>query len=66
MSTFAIQCFLDGERKLTNELTAEEAHNFRKAAQHLTDYLTTVYKLDGDNALPKLPTDKIGENMNTK
>lgn len=42
---FAIRCFLNGKRKLTHELSEEEARNFRKAARHLSRYLTKEYKL---------------------
>lgn len=42
---FSIRCFLNGKRKLTHALTKTEAKNFRKAALHLSGFLTENYKL---------------------
>lgn len=43
--TYAIRCFLDGKRKKTHLLTKKEARVFRRAARHLTKYLSEAYKL---------------------
>lgn len=43
---FAVQCFLNDKRMATAVLTKREALNFRKAAQHLVEYLTKTYRLD--------------------
>lgn len=42
-NTYAIQCFLNDERKLSHELTPEEAKNFHVAAQHLQKYLYETF-----------------------
>lgn len=46
MDEYAIRCFFNEDRKLTDELTPEEAKAFRHAALHLARYLTTEYDLD--------------------
>ena len=51
--TFAIQCFKNEERRPTDELTDLEAICFRRAAQHLMNYLTKRYKLS--------PVQEIGD-----
>jgi hypothetical protein len=45
MKTYAIRCFIDGERKFTHKLTKKQAQIFRQAAKHLSKYLKTEYKL---------------------
>jgi hypothetical protein len=42
---YAVRCFLNGDRKMTDKLTMEEAYTFRKAAGNLYRYLTKEYKL---------------------
>jgi hypothetical protein len=42
---YAIRCFKNKARKNSDGLTKREAECFRKAAQHLVDYLTKEYKL---------------------
>lgn len=43
---YVIQCFIDGERKLTHELSKEEALIFRKTALHLVSYLEKKYGIE--------------------
>ncbi len=42
---YAIQCFRNGKRKLTDDLNRTEALAFRNAALHLTKYLAKHYDL---------------------
>ena len=48
VDTYALRCFLGETRKLTHELTREEARIFRWAARHLDRYLTSHYDLPED------------------
>ncbi len=43
IDTYAIQCYFNGERKLTHEITVEDAKHFHKAAGHLQNYLYENY-----------------------
>lgn len=55
---YAIRCFLNGERKLTDKLTKDEAYNFRQAALHLSSYLTKEYGLSSQTGGHARATDK--------
>ena len=51
---YAIQCFRNGKRKLTDTLTKEEAIAFRNAALHLTRYLNKRHDLPNPPGRPSL------------
>lgn len=40
---YAVRCYLNGERKLTHELSEQEAANFLIAAKNLVKYLEDNY-----------------------
>lgn len=49
-TVFAVRCFIDEERKPTNELTIEEARTFRVAAEHLIAHLCNCIDEEVDEA----------------
>lgn len=57
-TVYAIRCFRDGDRKLTDKLTKDEAYHFRQAALHLSSYLTREYGLSGQIGGRARATDK--------
>lgn len=45
MDDYAVRCFINDERKLTDKLRPDDAAIFRHAALHLVKYLTKEYHL---------------------
>jgi len=43
---FALQCFVNGRRKLTKDLTREEAFAFLQDAMHLAAFLAERIRLE--------------------
>jgi len=49
--TFAVRCFINDQRRFTDELSRPEAEVFHQTATHLAGYLAGEYGLHGTHVL---------------